>query len=227
MFDFGYGGEDFGVVGKYCICEKDVVLQIVCCLWVLIDKEGNMKVYMICNEDVFILLKVCVVKVQKQCVDLFVLIYVDVFISCQFSGFLVFVFFIKGVISIVVKYFVQMQNVLDLIGGVSKSGDCYVDYIMFDMVQFFIIVDSFKFGKVVLEKMGNINNLYKNWVEQVGFVVLKVFDIFFILVEMVFISNVEEEWKLKMVKFQQEVVELIFVGIKVYFVDGVMLVCCG
>lgn len=26
MFDSGYGGEDFGVVGKYKMCEKDVVL---------------------------------------------------------------------------------------------------------------------------------------------------------------------------------------------------------
>lgn len=106
MFDLGYGGEDFGVIGKYKICEKDVVFQIVCCLCVLIEKEGNMKVYMMCNEDIFILLKVWVVKVQKQCVDLFVFIYVDVFISWQFSGLFVFVLLIKGVISIVVKYLV-------------------------------------------------------------------------------------------------------------------------
>jgi N-acetylmuramoyl-L-alanine amidase len=33
------------------------------------------------------------------------------------------------------------------------------------MVQSLTIADSLKFGKAVLEKMGNINNLHKNRVE--------------------------------------------------------------
>ncbi|STW13470.1 N-acetylmuramoyl-L-alanine amidase [Klebsiella pneumoniae subsp. rhinoscleromatis] len=45
--------------------------------------------------------------------------------------------------------------------------------------------------------MGNINNLHKNRVEQAGFAVLKAPDIPSILVETAFISNVEEERKLK------------------------------
>lgn len=109
------------------------------------------------------------------------------------------------------------------IGGVSKSGDRYVDHTMFDMVQSLTIADSLKFGKAVLEKMGNINNLHKNRVEQAGFAVLKAPDIPSILVETAFISNVEEERKLKTAKFQQEVAESILAGIKAYFADGATL----
>jgi hypothetical protein len=63
---------------------------------------------------------------------------------------------------------------------------------MFDMVQSLTINDSLKFGKAVLGKLGNINKLHKNSVEQAGFAVLKAPDIPSILVETAFISNVEE-----------------------------------
>ena len=41
-----------------------------------------------------------------------------------------------------------------------------------------------------------------------------------ILVETAFISNIEEEKKLKTAKFQQQIAESIFKGIKAYFANG-------
>ncbi|SAE28612.1 N-acetylmuramoyl-L-alanine amidase AmiC [Enterobacter cloacae] len=54
----------------------------------------------------------------------------------------------------------------------SKSGDRYVDHTLFDMVQSLTITDSLKFGKAVLGKLGRVNKLHKNSVEQAGFAVL-------------------------------------------------------
>lgn len=88
MLDPGHGGEDSGAVGKYKTREKDVVLQIARRLRSLIEKEGNMKVYMTRNEDIFIPLQVRVAKAQKQRADLFVSIHADAFTSRQPSGFL-------------------------------------------------------------------------------------------------------------------------------------------
>ena len=107
-----------------------------------------------------------------------------------------------------------------MIGGVSKKRDRYVDHTMFDMVQSLTIADSLKFGKAVLNKLGKINKLHKNQVEQAGFAVLKAPDIPSILVETAFISNVEEERKLKTATFQQEVAESILAGIKAYLPMG-------
>ena len=89
--------------------------------------------------------------------------------------------------------------------------------------QSLTITDSLKFGKAVLNKLGKINKLHKNQVEQAGFAVLKAPDIPSILVETAFISNVEEERKLKTATFQQEVAESILAGIKAYFADGATL----
>ena len=41
--------------------------------------------------------------------------------------------------------------------------------------------------------------------------------------ETAFISNIEEERKLKTAKFQQQVAESILAGIKAYFADGATL----
>ncbi|MGB7800735.1 N-acetylmuramoyl-L-alanine amidase AmiC [Buttiauxella sp.] len=220
MLDPGHGGEDPGAIGPNKTREKDIVLQIARRLKALIDKEANMKAYMTRNEDVFIPLKVRVAKAQKQRADLFVSIHADAFTSGAARGSSVFALSTKGATSTAAKFLAQTQNAADLIGGVNKSGDRYLDHTMFDMVQSLTINDSLKFGKEVLTRLGRVNKLHKNSVDQAGFAVLKAPDIPSILVETAFLSNVEEERKLRTATFQQEVAESILAGIRAYFADS-------
>ncbi|WP_413499291.1 N-acetylmuramoyl-L-alanine amidase AmiC [Buttiauxella gaviniae] len=227
MLDPGHGGEDPGAIGPNKTREKDIVLQIARRLKALIDKEANMKAYMTRNEDVFIPLKVRVAKAQKQRADLFVSIHADAFTTGAARGSSVFALSTKGATSTAAKFLAQTQNAADLIGGVSKSGDRYLDHTMFDMVQSLTINDSLKFGKEVLARLGKVNKLHKNSVDQAGFAVLKAPDIPSILVETAFLSNVEEERKLRTATFQQEVAESILAGIKAYFADSARLARLG
>ncbi|PLV62877.1 AMIN domain-containing protein [Erwinia sp. E602] len=223
MIDPGHGGEDSGAVGKHKTREKDVVLKIGRRLKALIDKQPNMRAYMTRNEDVFIPLKVRVAKARKQRADLFISIHADAFTSRAARGSSVFALSTKGATSTAARFLAQTQNESDLIGGVSMSGDRYLDSTMFDMVQSLTINDSLKFGKEVLSRMGHINHLHKRSVDQAGFAVLKAPDIPSILVETAFISNVEEERKLRTSRFQQQVAESILAGIKAYFANGASL----
>ncbi|GAB2947973.1 N-acetylmuramoyl-L-alanine amidase AmiC [Hafnia psychrotolerans] len=222
MLDPGHGGEDPGAIGKYKTREKDIVLQIARKLQKLIQRESNMTVHMTRNEDVFIPLKVRVAKARKLRADLFVSIHADAFTSRAARGSSVFALSTKGATSTAARFLAQTQNESDQIGGVSKSGDRYLDHTMFDLVQTATINDSLKFGKEVLMRMSKINHLHKNKVDQAGFAVLKAPDIPSILVETAFISNVEEERKLKTSHFQQKVAESILAGIKAYFAQGGM-----
>ncbi|MDN5679709.1 MAG: N-acetylmuramoyl-L-alanine amidase AmiC, partial [Ewingella sp.] len=224
MLDPGHGGEDPGAIGKYKTREKDIVLLIARKLQKLIQREPNMKVPMTRNEDGFIPLKVRVAKARKLRADLFVSIHADAFTNRAARGSSVFALSTKGATSAAARFLAQTQNESDQIGGVSKSGDRYLDHTMFDLVQTATISDSLKFGKEVLTRMGKINHLHKNKVDQAGFAVLKAPDIPSILVETAFISNVEEERKLKTSHFQQKVAESILAGIKAYFADGGMSV---
>lgn len=222
MLDPGHGGEDPGAIGKYKTREKDIVLQIARKLQKLIQRQPNMKVYMTRNEDVFIPLKVRVAKARKLHADLFISIHADAFTSRAARGSSVFALSTKGATSTAARFLAQTQNESDQIGGVAKSGDRYLDHTLFDLVQTATINDSLKFGKEVLSRMGKINHLHKNNVDQAGFAVLKAPDIPSILVETAFISNVEEERKLKTSHFQQKVAESILAGIKAYFAEGGM-----
>lgn len=196
------------------------MLQIARKLSALIKREPAMKVFMTRNDDVFIPLKVRVAKVRKQCADLFVSIHADAFTSRAARGSSVFALSTKGATSSAAKFLAQTQNASDQIGGVSKSGDRYLDHTLFDLVQTATINDSLKFGNEVLNRMGKINRLHKNRVEQAGFAVLKAPDIPSILVETAFISNLEEERRLRTHHFQQQVAESVLAGIKAYFANG-------
>ncbi|CCG86154.1 N-acetylmuramoyl-L-alanine amidase AmiC [Erwinia piriflorinigrans] len=223
MLDPGHGGEDSGAVGKHKTREKDVVLKIARRLKSLIDKQPNMRAYMTRNEDVFIPLKVRVAKARKQRADLFISIHADAFTSRAARGSSVFALSTKGATSTAARFLAQTQNESDLIGGVSMRGDRYLDHTMFDMLQSRTINDSLRFGKEVLARMGKINHLHKRSVDQAGFAVLKAPDIPSILVETAFISNLEEERKLRTTRFQHQVADSILAGIKAYFANGAAL----
>nr|WP_113865560.1 N-acetylmuramoyl-L-alanine amidase AmiC [Brenneria salicis]NMN92546.1 N-acetylmuramoyl-L-alanine amidase [Brenneria salicis ATCC 15712 = DSM 30166]RBP64565.1 N-acetylmuramoyl-L-alanine amidase [Brenneria salicis ATCC 15712 = DSM 30166]RLM31344.1 N-acetylmuramoyl-L-alanine amidase [Brenneria salicis ATCC 15712 = DSM 30166] len=217
MLDPGHGGEDPGAIGKNKTREKDIVLQIARRLRTLIDRESNMKAYMTRNEDVFIPLRVRVAKARKQRADLFISIHADAFTNRAARGSSVFALSKKGATSTAASFLAQTQNESDLIGGVSMSGDRYLDHTMFDLVQTVTINDSLKFGKEILTRLGKVNRLHKNRVDQAGFAVLKAPDIPSVLVETAFISNLEEERKLRTGHFQQQIAESILAGIKAYF----------
>ncbi len=223
MLDPGHGGEDPGAIGKNKTREKDVVLQIARRLRDLIRQQPNMKVYMTRNEDIFIPLKVRVAKARKQRADLFISIHADAFTSRAARGSSVFALSTQGATSSAARFLAHSQNESDKIGGVSKSGDRYLDHTLFDLVQTASINDSLKFGKQVLTRIGRVNHLHKHSVDQAGFAVLKAPDIPSILVETAYISNLEEERKLRTAHFQQQIAASILAGIKAYFAEGGML----
>jgi N-acetylmuramoyl-L-alanine amidase len=72
----------------------------------------------------------------------------------------------------------------------------------------------------VLDGIGAINPLHKGSVEQAGFAVLKAPDIPSILIETAFISNPDEELKLRSDRHQQQFATSIVGGIKRYFAQN-------
>ena len=78
-------------------------------------------------------------------------------------------------------------------------------------------IDSLKVGRHVLAEIAEHNALHKNIVEQAGFAVLKAPDIPSILVETAFISNPDEELKLRSDRHQQRFADSIGEGIRRYF----------
>jgi N-acetylmuramoyl-L-alanine amidase len=88
---------------------------------------------------------------------------------------------------------------------------------LIDMSTTAQINDSLKLGSVLLGEIGGMAKLHKPRVEQAGFAVLKAPDIPSVLVETAFISNPEEEKRLRSSAYQEQLADALMRGITRYF----------
>ncbi len=220
--DPGHGGEDPGAVGPAGTREKDVVLQIAHRLRERINASvinGNpMRAYLTRDADFFVPLHQRVQKARRVQADLFVSIHADAFMTPTARGASVFALSQGGASSSAARWMADKENKADLIGGVNvKSQDAHVARAMLDMSTTAQINDSLKLGGALLGEIGNVGRLHKAQVEQAGFAVLKAPDIPSVLVETAFISNPEEEQRLRSDAYQEQLADAIMRGIQRYF----------
>lgn len=218
VFDPGHGGEDPGAVGRRGTREKDVVLTISRKLKEKFDGDAQYRVALTRDADFFVPLDARVARARKLRADLFVSVHADAFVQPQANGSSVFALSERGATSTAAKWLATRENEADLIGGVNlKTRDGFLARTLLDLSQTAQINDSLKLGKLVLAELGEVNRLHKASVEQAGFAVLKAPDIPSILVETAFISNPDEEKKLRDRAYQDKMADAISDGIRRYF----------
>ena len=219
--DPGHGGEDPGAVGRRGTFEKDVVLAIGQKLKRALDGDSNMRVMLTRNDDFYVPLAERVRKARRVEADLFVSIHADAFRESSARGSSVFALSEHGATSAAARWLAQKENAADLIGGVNLGvKDPVLARTLLDLSQTAQIADSLKVGRDVLAGIGTHNALHKSTVEQAGFAVLKAPDIPSILVETAFISNPDEELKLRSPRQQQRFADSIADGIHRYFAQS-------
>jgi N-acetylmuramoyl-L-alanine amidase len=216
--DPGHGGEDPGAHGRRGTYEKNVTLAIARKLKAMMDQEPNLRGVLTRDGDYFVPLYQRVVKARKVDADLFVSIHADAYGNPNASGSSVFALSEHGATSSAAKWLAKKENEADLIGGVNLDvPDPYLKMTLTDLSFTAQVSDSLKLGRAVLSELGEINNLHRGMVEQAGFAVLKAPDIPSILVETAFISNPDEERKLRDDAYQNQIASAILAGIKRYF----------
>jgi len=220
--DPGHGGEDPGATGPQGTQEKDVVLKVAHLLRDRINAtriDGNpMRAYMTRDADFFVPLATRVAKARRVQADLFVSIHADAFSNPDARGASVFALSQSGASSSAARWLASKENEADLIGGVNVGvQDQHVQRAILDMSTTAQINDSLKLGGVLLGEIGAMAKLHKAHVEQAGFAVLKAPDIPSVLVETAFISNPEEEARLRSSAYQQQLADALMHGIVRYF----------
>ena len=220
--DPGHGGEDPGAIGPGGTREKDVVLRIAQRLRERIDAttlKGNpMRAYLTREADYFVPLHVRVQKARRVQADLFVSIHADAFYTPQARGASVFALSQGAASSAAARWMASQENRADQIGGVNiATQDVHLKRALFDMSTTAQINDSLKLGDAMLREIGQIGRLHKPGVEQAGFAVLKAPDIPSVLVETAFISNPEEEARLRSDAYQEALADALMRGIRAYF----------
>jgi N-acetylmuramoyl-L-alanine amidase len=216
--DPGHGGEDPGAMSKRGTHEKNITLAIARKLKAKIDAEPNMRAALTRDGDYFLSLPMRLEKARKLNADLFVSIHADAFVKPHARGSSVFTLSESGATSAAARWLAKKENDADLIGGVNlDTKDPYLNETLLDLSLSQTREDSHTLAREVLSEIGEINHLHKNNVEQAGFAVLKSPDIPSILVETAFISNPDEEKKLRNKAYQDKMAKAMFDGIKRYF----------
>lgn len=216
--DAGHGGQDSGALGRHGTQEKTVVLQIARRLAKLVDKEPGMRAYLTRDSDVFLSLRQRIKRAKNNNADMFISIHADAFHNPKAKGASVFVLSERGASSEAAKLLADKENSADLAGGISlEDKDDLLASVLLDLSQTASLEASLEVGNTVLSGLKRVGNVHKKHVESAAFVVLKSPDIPSILVETAFISNPDEERKLKSSRHQNKLAQAMMSGIRNYF----------
>lgn len=218
--DAGHGGDDPGAMGPRGVREKDVTLQIAKNLANLINQEYGMKAVLIREGDYFLRLRNRIEKARKHKADLFVSIHADAFTDPRVKGSSVYILSNRGASSEAARWLAERENASDLVGGVSLDDkDNVLASVLLDLSQTASLEASIGVADRVLADLKKLGKTHKKHVQSAGFAVLKSPDIPSILVETAYISNPDEEKKLKDAHYQTKLAKALLSGLKGYFSD--------
>jgi N-acetylmuramoyl-L-alanine amidase len=216
--DPGHGGRDPGAVGRARTREKDVALDVARLLADRVNAEPGMKGVLIRSGDYYVDHRERMEIARRSKADLFVSIHADAVDDRRAKGASVYVLSLKGASDEFGKRLAERENASNLVGGVSLADkDAVLASVLLDLSQNAALSASLDVGSEVIRELARIGKVHRRKVQQAGFLVLKSPDVPSILVETAYISNPDEEKKLKSRSHQAKLANAILLGVRKYF----------
>lgn len=216
--DAGHGGEDPGAIGRRGTREKDVTLAIARRLKTHIDGEPGMRAVLTRDGDYFVSLRDRIVRARRNQADMFVSVHADAVRDRRVAGSSVYVLSSRGASDEAARWLAERENAADLVGGVSLDDkDDVLASVLLDLSQGASMSASVDAAEHVLEHLDRVGSVRRSRVQHAGFVVLKSPDIPSLLVETAFISNPDEESRLRDRAHQDRLAVAILGGVREYF----------
>ncbi len=216
--DAGHGGEDPGALGHRGSREKEITLTISKHLKKILDNDPRMQAFLVREGDYYVDLSRRRTLARERNADIFISIHADAFDKKSANGLSVFALSQRGATSAMARALAKKQNAADLIGGVSLADkDQVLAQVLVDLSMTNTISESVNLGGRVLKELSNVGRLHSKRVEQASFAVLKSPDIPSILVETGFITNLNEEKRLRTTKYQKKIARAIHTALGDYF----------
>lgn len=216
--DAGHGGQDPGAIGPGGTREKDITLAIARELARQVDATPGLKAYLTRNADFFIPLAERYQRARRANADVFISIHADAAENRNARGSSVYVLSTRGATSQAARWLADRENAADLVGGVRLQGkEGTLASVLLDLSQSATQRASERMANEVLEGLKRLGKTHKQQIERANFVVLRSPDVPSMLVETAFISNPEEEARLKSASFQRQLARAVLDGIHTHF----------
>ena len=217
--DAGHGGEDPGAIGAKKTREKDIVLSIAKRVAKRVNALPGYEARLIRSGDYYISLGGRMRKARQLHADLFVSIHADAFTNSKARGASVFILSEKGKSSSsFARWLADHENRADAAGGVNRDRDSQLDRVLYDMETSANRVANESLGSFLVNELEKVARLHgKKQVHRARFAVLKSATIPSALVETGFITNREEEKKLRTSAHQDKLAAALTQGIQNFF----------
>ena len=215
--DAGHGGRDPGAIGPTGLTEKEVTLEVGRKLQHLLEEAPGVKPLMIRDADVYVPLAERREKARSNRADIFVSLHADAVESGGPRGSSVYTLSQTGASSRAASVLAQRENTADLLGDVSLSDkDDLTRSVLVDLSRGATLEASVGLAANVLQELASVGPVHRRDVERAGFVVLQSLDMPSVLVELAFISNPEEERRLRQADHQWDLARAISRGVVSY-----------
>lgn len=220
--DAGHGGQDPGAIGAGGTKEKNVTIAIARKLRALLNDDPMFTPVLTRTGDYFISVMGRSDVARKQNANFLVSIHADAAPNRDATGASVWVLSNRRANSEMASWLEQHEKQSELLGGAgdvlaNSQSDPYLSQAVLDLqfghsqrVGYDVAVD-------VLSQLGRVGSIHKRRPEHASLGVLRSPDIPSILVETGFISNGAEERLLASDRYQQQIAEAIYGGLRTYF----------
>src|SRR5699024_6478592 len=222
--DPGHGGEDPGALGPTGLLEKNVVLKISQYVYELLEKEQGIKPVLIRDGDYYVpLAERRRIAAEDHHAEVCLSIHAAAFTDPRAHGASVFRLSQNGASSATAQYLAKIENSSDKIAGVyEEEKDGGMLGIIADLQMRGSLTHSAILGKNLLQELAEFTSLHggRRSVEEANFAVLREPKMVSLLVETGFISNREEERKLRTDAHQRRLALALRNGVARYFEEN-------
>jgi len=210
VIDAGHGGHDTGSIGPTGFTEKELVLDVAKRLKTLIEEQMGAEVVLTRDTDTFVALESRTQRANQEKADLFISIHAN---SSPEKT-------VRGVETFFLNLNTQSRDALATATRENAASEKKIHELQ-DILQKIVLNDkadeSRELAQHVQTAMSTRGNAGSNrGVKQAPFVVLVGATMPSVLAEISFISNPEEERRLKTAEYRQKIAESLYQGIKSY-----------
>jgi N-acetylmuramoyl-L-alanine amidase len=198
VIDPGHGGVDPGAVGVTGTYEKDVVMAMAQALRRQLEATGRYKVVLTREGDQIVRLRDRIRIARESEGELFLSLHADSLVRNRaIDGALVYTLSEKASNAEAARLAAK-ENRADILAGVDLSNqEEVVTAILIDLAQRDTNNKSMRFADILMGRLAGATTLTRSRPAQAGFVVLKSPDMPSVLVELGYLSNSEDERRLK------------------------------
>lgn len=212
VIDPGHGGRDSGAIGQSGAKEKDIVLDIGLKLQRLIEETLGLKVVMTRTEDVFVPLEGRTMIANRHQADFFISLHVNAAPRSRAIGFETY-FLSREPSDRGARASAIRENTVLSLEGVGQGAQRGLKTVLWDLAQTFYVKESSELAELLLNELGRSLKVDNRGVKSAPFFVLIGAAMPSVLVEVAFITNPDEEYKLEQEAYRQQIAQALLAGI--------------